>query len=124
MARLVTTLLLIFLFFGLVSPGESPYPEIKSFEYDVEYRKIKTTFVDFIWEADIKGKADKQKVLLDIIFYNSKGDEVHKISELLTIEPKKLQRFEGRKMILLKVANELRKGGRIGVYLGALQRKY
>lgn len=121
MARLVTTLLLVFIFFGLVSSSESPYPEIKDFTYNVEYRKIKTTFVDFVWTVDIKGKQDKQKVLLDIIFYNSKEEEIHKISELLEVNPKKVQRFEGRKMIFLKVASELK---RVGVNLGVLQKKY
>ena len=120
MARLITTLLLVFLFFGIVSPGESPYPEIikGGFTYEIEYRKIKTTFVDFVWQADIQGKQDKQKVLFDIIFYNAEDKEIYKISELLVVNPKKVQRFEGRKMILLK------RGGRVDVYLGALQKKY
>ncbi len=121
---IILSILLVFIFFGVLSSGESPYPEIKDFAYNIEYRKIKTTFVDFVWEADIKGKQDKQKVLLDIVFYNSKEEEIHKISELLVVNPKKVQKFEGRKMILLKVASGLKRGGRVGVILGVLEKKY
>lgn len=122
--KTILSIFLIFIFFGLALPGESPYPEIKNFTYNVEYRKIKTTFVDFVWTVDIKGKKDKQTVLLNIIFYNSKGDEIHKISELLKVNPKVVQKFEGWRMILLKVATELNRGGRVGVNLGVLEKKY
>lgn len=123
MARLVTTLLLVFLFFGLVSSGESPYPEIKKFNYDIEYRKIKTLYVDFVWEAKIQGKYNPQKVLLSFVFYDSEDNEIHSVSKLIKVDKKKLQTFDGREIILLKVANEVEnRGGRLEVNLGALKK--
>ena len=124
MTKLLLSIILIFMFFGLVSPGESPYPEIKDFTYKIEYRKIKTVFVDFTWTAKIKGKYDKQKVIFNIIFKNAKDEEIHKVTEVLIVKPKEIQTFEGTQMLLLKVASEVKRGGKVVVDLGIVKKKY
>ena len=124
MAKLLLSIILIFVLFGLVSPGESPYPEIKDFTYKIEYRKIKTVFVDFTWTAKIKGKYDKQKVIFNIIFKNAKDEEIHKVTEVLIVKPKEIQTFEGTQMLLLKVASEVKRGGKVVVDLGIVKKKY
>lgn len=129
MAKLLLSIMLIFMLFGLVSPGESPYPEIKDFTYKIEYRyffnsTIKTIYVDFTWTAKIKGKYDKQKVIFNIIFKNAKDEEIHKVTEVLTINPKEIQSFEGKQMLLSKVASEVERGGKVVVDLGIVKKKY
>lgn len=124
MAKLLLSIMLVFMLFGLVSPGESPYPEIKDFTYKIEYRKIKTVFVDFTWTAKIKGKYDKQKVIFNIVFKNAKDEEIHKVTEVLIVKPKEIQTFEGKQMLLLKVASEVKRGGKVVVDLGIVQKKY
>jgi len=124
MAKLLLSIVLIFMLFGLVSPGESPYPEIKDFTYKIEYRKIKTVFVDFVWTAEIKGKYDKQKVIFKIIFKNAKDEEIHRVTEVLIVKPKEIQTFEGKQMLLLKVASNVERGGKVVIDLGIVQKKY
>ena len=127
MKKILLASIIAFLFFGLmtsVNSGESPYPEIKDFSYNIEYRKVKTLYVDFIWETKIQGKYDTQKVLLNIVFYNKNGDEIHTISELLKVKPKELQKFNGQHLVSFRYSNEIKRGGRIGVTLGVLSKKY
>ena len=122
--KIILASILVLMFFGLLSSGDSPYPVIKDFSYDMASRKVKTLYVDFNWNVKIQGKYDTQKVLLNIIFYNKDDEEIHIISELLQVKPKALQKFDGEHLVLLQVANELKRGGRIGVTLGVIKKKY
>jgi len=114
-------IILILLFVGSLFSGESPLPKIKSGVYDIEYRKGKTIFVDFLYEVEIQGKSKPYNAWLVVYMYDKEGNEIESFGKEIKIKPKELQKFYGKRMMLIKVVNELDK---VVFDLGIYQKKY
>jgi hypothetical protein len=113
--------LLVFLIIGLSYSGESPLPVIKDGTYDIEYRKGKTIFVDFVYDVKIQGKGKTYNGWLQVILYDMEGDEIESFGQEVIIKPKELQEFYGTRMMLSKVVNEI---DEVVFDLGIYQKKY
>jgi hypothetical protein len=118
--KIIVFILILFLSFGLLNSGESPYPQIKSLEHQIEYRDG-TKYVDFIWQVEIQGKRKSYRMLLEIIIYDEEENELKRFESLIDIQPKELQIFGERRMIQNYVAQNLNK---VGANLSFLQKKY
>jgi len=112
---------LVFLFLGTLYSDESPLPEIKRGIYEIEYRKGKTYFVDLFYEVEIQGTNRLYDGWLKIVLYNEKDEEIESFGRQVEIKPKELQNFIGRQMIMIKVANKIK---RIRFDLKFYQKKY
>lgn len=112
---------LVFVIIGLSYSGESPLPKIEKGNYDIEYRKIPTFFVDFVYQITIQGTSKDYHAWLNIILYNDKGKEIESFGTQIIIKPKKLQVFDGRRMITIGIAKKIEE---VGFDLGIIKKKY
>lgn len=115
------TFIILFLFIGLSFSSGSPLPKIKEGNYEIQYRKGKTIFVDFTYEVSIQGENLPYEGRLVVYLYNKEGKEIESFGQDIKIKAKELQKFYGTRMMLIKIVNELDK---VVFDLGIYQKKY
>ena len=112
---------LVFIFITLSHSGEMSLPKIKNGEYDIEYRKGRTFFVDFTYVVDIQGTGRTFDGWLKVVLENKQGEEIESFGRRVHIESDSLQTFAGRRMIMIKVVKQIE---RVVFDLGIPQKKY
>ncbi len=104
--------------FGLAFAGG--YPTIQSFEYDLQYRKGTTEFVDFNYELIIQGATKEYTMTLEVTLYNINDEIVKVFRKIVTIGVGD-HVVKNTKMIRAQTANSFE---RVGVELKLLKGKY
>lgn len=115
--------LLLFLFSS--TPVEKRYPHIVDFKYDTHERitksGVKSKFVNFVWEVTIQGKNRSTKMWFEIIIYDKRNKEIERFGKLISVREKKLQKFNGTKMIEIFTKDRM---GQVSAHLAILNKKY